>query len=70
MEKKMSKPVDIGDIFEVCEAVPSSMPDCVIEDDDYDYREEYVTEDDIARENGFWVDDDGHWRELPDEDWF
>ena len=38
--------------------------------DDDDYEEEYVSEDDIARENGFWVDDDGHWRELPDEDWF
>ncbi len=34
------------------------------EEDDYDYRQDYVSEDDIARENGFWVDDDGHWREL------
>jgi hypothetical protein len=40
------------------------------DEDEYEYREEYVTEDDIARENGFWVDEDGHWRELPDEDWF
>ena len=41
------------------------------DDDDYDYREEYISEDDIARENGFYVDDDGHWRELPDDDeWF
>ena len=37
------------------------------EDDDYDCRKDYVSEDDIARENGFWVDEDGHWRELPDD---
>ena len=34
----------------------------------YDYPEDHVTEDDIARENGFWVDEDGHWRELDEED--
>lgn len=40
-------------------------------DDDEDYEPEYVSIDDIARENGFWIDDDGHWRELPDDDdWF
>ena len=45
--------------------------DRIDDDDDYDYREEYVTEDDIARENGFYVDEDGHWQELPDDDyWF
>ena len=40
-------------------------------DDEEDYVEEYVTEDDIARENGFWVDEDGHWQELDDDlfDW-
>ena len=38
--------------------------------DDSDYVEEYVSEDDIARENGFWVDEDGHWQELDeDDDW-
>ena len=45
--------------------------DRIDDDDDYDYLEEYVTEDDIARENGFYVDEDGHWQELPDDDyWF
>ena len=40
-------------------------------DDDEDYEPEYVSIDDIARENGFWIDDDGHWQELPDDDdWF
>ena len=37
-------------------------------EDGYDYPEDHVTEDDIARENGFWVDEDGHWRELDEED--
>ena len=27
-----------------------------------------VTEDDIARENGFWVDEDGNWQPLDDDD--
>ena len=31
--------------------------------------EEYFTEDDIARENGCWVDEDGHWQPLPEDDW-
>ena len=45
--------------------------DRIDDDDEYDYREDYVTEDDIARENGFYVDEDGHWQELPDDDyWF
>ena len=38
------------------------------DEEDDDYVEEYISEDDIARENGFWVDDDGHWRELDEED--
>ncbi len=37
-----------------------------IEEDDYE--EEYVSIDDIARSEGFWIDDDGHWRELDEED--
>ncbi len=37
-----------------------------IEEDDY--VEEYVSIDDIARGEGFWIDDDGHWRELDEED--
>ena len=43
-----------------------------IDDEDDDYPLEYVSEDDIARENGFYVDDDGHWRELPEDyyDWY
>ena len=35
--------------------------------DDY-YEEEYISIDEIARSEGFWIDDDGHWRELEDED--
>ena len=31
--------------------------------------EDYFTEDDIARENGCWVDEDGHWQPLPEDDW-
>ena len=35
-----------------------------------DYMEEYESIDDIARGEGFWIDDDGHWQELPDDyDW-
>ena len=38
------------------------------EEDEDDWEEEYVSESEIARENGFWVDDDGHWREMEDDD--
>ena len=37
-------------------------------DADEDYKPEYITEEDVARENGFWVDEDGHWRELDEDD--
>lgn len=33
------------------------------------YSEDHVTEDDIARENGFWIDDDGDWQDMEDYDW-
>ena len=39
------------------------------DDDDESWRDEYVSEDDIARENGFWIDDDGHWQPLDDDDY-
>ena len=39
-----------------------------IDEDEDGYTEEYVSEDEIARENGFWVDEDGHWRELDEDD--
>ena len=32
-----------------------------------DDDEEYVSEEDIAEENGFWIDDDGNWIEIPEE---
>ncbi len=58
------------------EAVPpaatSSMPSEAEDDEDEDeaWRYEYVSEDDIARENGCWIDDDGHWQPIEDEyDW-
>ena len=31
--------------------------------------EEYFTEADIARENGCWIDDDGHWQPFSGDDW-
>ncbi len=37
-------------------------------DEEEEYEEEYVSIDDIARGEGFWIDDDGHWRELDEED--
>ena len=30
--------------------------------------EEYISIEDIARENGFWIDDDGEWQDI-EEDW-
>lgn len=33
-----------------------------------DYEENFVTEEEIARGNGYWVDEDGDWQE-PEEDW-
>ena len=40
------------------------------EDDDYDYREDYESEEDLARGEGFWIDDDGHWVPIEDDDWY
>ncbi len=36
-------------------------------EDEY-YEEEYESIDDIARGEGFWIDEDGHWVPLDDED--
>ena len=34
------------------------------------FRAESVTEQEYAAEEGFWVDEDGHWHPLPDDlDW-
>lgn len=57
----------------IAESMDEFEPEDAVEEDTsqecrYDYWEDRVTEDDIARENGFWVDDDGHWQEL-DEEW-
>lgn len=35
-----------------------------------DYEEEYESIDDIARGEGFFIDDDGHWIPLEDADEF
>lgn len=62
--KAEGEPISIDeDLFKV-KNKEKSIP---VDDDDYDYREDYASEDDIARENGFYVDEDGHWRELPDD---
>ncbi len=57
------RPVETDELPDELTASLSASTD----EDEYDYREDYVSEDDIARENGFWVDEDGHWRELPDD---
>ena len=57
-------PVETDELPYELTAALSAAPN---EDGDYDPREDYVSEDDIARENGFYVDDGGHWRELPDD---
>ena len=37
--------------------------------DDDDYKEEYVSEEEIARENGFCLDEDCNWIPMDEEDW-
>ena len=37
--------------------------------DDDDYEEEYVSEEEIARENGFCLDEDCNWIPIDEEDW-
>ena len=49
-------------------AAPSNAPSAAEDDEEERWQYEYVSEDEIARENGFWVDEDGHWRELDEED--
>ena len=39
------------------------------EEDDWEFVEKYESEEAVARGLGFYVDDDGHWQELDDEDW-
>lgn len=34
-----------------------------------DYKEEYEPIDDFARGEGFWIDDDGNWIPLDDDDY-
>ncbi len=38
--------------------------------DDFDYEDfnDYESIDDIARGEGFYIDDDGHWIPLPEDD--
>ena len=42
------------------------------EDEDEPYEFQYcgneASIDDFALGEGFWIDDDGHWRELPEEE--
>ena len=39
------------------------------DDEDESWRYDYVSEDYIARDNCFGVDEDGHWRELDDDEY-
>lgn len=57
-------------LMEMAGPQDACMPDSLEESPEEDgYEEEdRTTEDDIARENGFWVDDDGDWQPLPDDD--
>ena len=48
-------------------AAASSASSGAEDDEDESWQYDYVSEDDIARENGFWIDDDGHWQELDDD---
>ena len=42
----------------------------VIDENEDDCIEEYISEEAVARENGCWIDDDGHWIPMEDEyDW-
>ena len=34
-----------------------------------DWEDYYESEDDLARGEGFWVDDDGNWIPMEDDDW-
>lgn len=33
-----------------------------------EFEPEYISEEDFARGEGFWIDEDGHWVPLDDED--
>ena len=39
------------------------------DDDDECWRYEYVSEEEVARENGCWIDDDGHWVPIDDDEY-
>ena len=42
----------------------------VTDEDEKDYIPEYVSEEEVARENGCWIDDDGHWIPMDYDDEF
>lgn len=38
------------------------------EEGEYDIRQDYESEEDFARGEGFWIDDDGHWVPIDEGD--
>ncbi len=68
MEKNNQKITEELILANMAAALEGFEPDPDVEAAYDEMEEDYVTEDDIARENRFWVDDDGHWQELDDDD--
>lgn len=66
-EEELKKLIAEGAVFTDEDSVEAVCAERNIDADD-GCREDRVTEDDVARENGFWVDEDGHWRELDEDD--
>ena len=78
MENKY-EPVSDEDIIalisESMDSVEEELPDLdsgrsFEDDNNKSWRYEYISEEEVARENGCWIDDDGHWIPMEDEyDW-
>ena len=61
---------DIGQFKPEEPAKTGSASSWVGDDEDVIWHPDLVTEEAVARENGCWIDDDGHWIPMEDEyDW-
>ena len=71
MLEKKPEPIKMNkDIFaDARESTELPFPMDDLEDPDHEYEPEYVSIEDIARQEGFWIDDDGHWQELNEVPW-
>ena len=57
--------------FKPEEPAETSASSWVKTDEDVIWHPDLVTEEAIARENGCWVDEDGHWQPIEyDDNWF